>query len=145
MSAINHNLPALRIANELACHYQNLAVSTQRLSTGQRVNSAADDASGVAIGELMRADIAALQQQRIRNVNDAISMTAILIMRFSCKFWQFIMLWFIGNMRIWRRLASFAIHAGAQIRIVARLLSKLTTWHKYGKKAILEDINVRNS
>ena len=53
--------------------YANLANSIQRLSTGMRVNSAADDAAGLAIREGMRADIAALNQG-IRNAQDAISM-----------------------------------------------------------------------
>ena len=47
--------------------------STQRLSSGLRINSAADDAAGLAIRELMRTDIAALQQG-VRNANDAISL-----------------------------------------------------------------------
>ncbi len=47
--------------------------STERLSTGLRINSAADDAAGLAIRELMRADIATLQQGA-RNANDAISL-----------------------------------------------------------------------
>lgn len=71
--AINHNLMAANTANTLNRHYGNLATSTQRLSSGLRVNSAADDAAGLAIRELMRADIAALHQG-VRNVNDAISM-----------------------------------------------------------------------
>ncbi|MDR1776620.1 MAG: flagellin [Desulfovibrio sp.] len=70
---INHNQMASTIANTLTSHYANLATSTQRLSTGLRINSAADDAAGLAIRELMRADIAAMNQG-IRNANDAISL-----------------------------------------------------------------------
>ena len=70
---INHNMMAANVARNLNSHYANLAKSTQRLSTGMRVNSAADDAAGLAIRELQRADIAALQQGA-RNANDAISM-----------------------------------------------------------------------
>ena len=70
---INHNLMATRTANALSSSYGNLATSVQRLSTGLRVNSAADDAAGLAIRELMRADVAALNQG-VRNANDAISM-----------------------------------------------------------------------
>ncbi len=70
---INHNQMAGNIANTLTSHYSNLATSTQRLSTGLRVNSAADDAAGLAIRELMRGDIAALNQG-VRNANDAISL-----------------------------------------------------------------------
>ena len=64
---------ATNVANTLTNHYGNLQTSTQRLSTGLRVNSAADDAAGLAIRELMRTDIAALQQG-VRNANDAISL-----------------------------------------------------------------------
>ena len=70
---INNNLNALNAARTLNGHYGRLAKSVQRLSSGLRVNSAADDAAGLAIREMMRADIAAMQQGT-RNVNDAISM-----------------------------------------------------------------------
>ena len=70
---INHNMMAANVARNLNTHYGKLAQSTQRLSTGLRVNSAADDAAGLAIRELQRADIAALQQGA-RNANDAISL-----------------------------------------------------------------------
>lgn len=70
---INNNANASKIANTLTGHYGNLATSTQRLSTGLRINSAADDAAGLAIRELMRSDITAMQQG-IRNANDAISL-----------------------------------------------------------------------
>ena len=70
---INNNSMATTAANNLNTHYSNLATSTQRLSSGLRINSAADDAAGLAIRELMRADIAALNQG-IRNANDAISL-----------------------------------------------------------------------
>lgn len=71
--AINNNTLAYNSANILQGHYSRLATSTERLSTGLRINSAADDAAGLAIRELMRADISALRQGA-RNVNDAISM-----------------------------------------------------------------------
>ncbi len=70
---INNNANAASVANTLTSHYGNLATSTQRLSTGLRINSAADDAAGLAIRELMRSDITAMQQG-IRNANDAISL-----------------------------------------------------------------------
>ena len=70
---VNHNLMAANVARNLNAHYANLSNSTQRLSTGLRINSAADDAAGLAIRELQRADIAALQQGA-RNANDAISL-----------------------------------------------------------------------
>ncbi len=64
---------ALNTANTLNGHYSRLATSVERLSTGLRVNSSADDAAGLAIRELMRADIAATAQG-VRNANDAISL-----------------------------------------------------------------------
>ncbi len=70
---INHNAMATNVANTLNAHYGNLATSTQRLSSGLRINSAADDAAGLGIRELMRSDIAALNQG-VRNANDAISL-----------------------------------------------------------------------
>jgi len=53
--------------------YGALSPSVQRLSTGMRINSAADDAAGLAIRESMRSDIASLNQG-IRNANDGISL-----------------------------------------------------------------------
>lgn len=70
---INHNMMAMNAARNLSNSYSALAVSTQRLSSGLRINTAADDAAGLAIRELMRSDIASINQG-IRNANDAISM-----------------------------------------------------------------------
>ena len=70
---INHNMMAMNAARNLNASYNRLATSTRRLSSGLRVGTAADDAAGLAIRELMRADIATLNQG-IRNANDAISM-----------------------------------------------------------------------
>lgn len=70
---INHNLMAMNSARNLSDHYGQLSVSTRRLSSGLRIGTAADDAAGLAIRELMRADVASLNQG-VRNANDAISM-----------------------------------------------------------------------
>lgn len=70
---INHNLMAMNAARNLSQSYSDLATSTRRLSSGLRVGTAADDAAGLAIRELMRADIASINQG-VRNANDAISM-----------------------------------------------------------------------
>ncbi|MFZ5810704.1 MAG: flagellin [Thermodesulfobacteriota bacterium] len=70
---INHNLMAMNAARNLSTAYGNLATSTRRLSSGLRVTTAADDAAGLAVRELMRADIASLNQG-VRNANDAISL-----------------------------------------------------------------------
>ncbi len=70
---INHNMMAMTSARNLNTAYSNLSTSVQRLSTGLRINSAADDAAGLAIREGMRAEIASLNQG-IRNAQDGISM-----------------------------------------------------------------------
>jgi flagellin len=70
---INHNLMAANAARNLSSAYGNLSVSTRRLSSGLRITTAADDAAGLAIRELMKADITALNQG-VRNANDAISL-----------------------------------------------------------------------
>ncbi|MBF0529579.1 MAG: flagellin [Deltaproteobacteria bacterium] len=70
---VNHNMMAMTAARNLGIIYGRLSQSTQRLSSGLRINSAADDAAGLAIRELMRADIAVMQQGS-RNASDGISM-----------------------------------------------------------------------
>jgi flagellin len=60
-------------ARHLGMAYDNLATSVERLSSGLRINSAKDDAAGLAVRELIRADIAVLQQGA-RNALDGISM-----------------------------------------------------------------------
>ena len=70
---INHNLMATNAARSLGTSFNNLSNSVRRLSSGLRVGMAADDAAGLAVRELMRADIAALNQG-VRNANDAISL-----------------------------------------------------------------------
>ncbi|UZP68784.1 flagellin [Desulfovibrio mangrovi] len=70
---INHNMMAANVARNLSTSYGKLETSTQRLSSGLRINSAADDAAGLAIRELMRSDVSALNQG-VRNANDAISL-----------------------------------------------------------------------
>ncbi|MGL4207850.1 MAG: flagellin, partial [Candidatus Adiutrix sp.] len=63
---INNNMMAANAARNLGTAYSKLSTSTQRLSSGLRINSAADDAAGLAIREMMRADIATTRQG-IRN------------------------------------------------------------------------------
>jgi flagellin len=73
MLAIKNNLMAANAARYLGESYDNLATSVERLSSGQRINSASDDAAGMAVRELMRADIAVLEQGT-RNAEDGVSM-----------------------------------------------------------------------
>lgn len=70
---INNNLMAMNATRNLNESYGKLATSTRRLSSGLRVGTAADDAAGLAMRELMRADIKTLGQG-LRNANDGISM-----------------------------------------------------------------------
>ena len=70
---INHNLMALTAFNNLTKSYNALSKSVNRLSSGLRINGAADDAAGLAVRELMRSDVTVLNQG-VRNANDAISM-----------------------------------------------------------------------
>ena len=73
MLAIKNNIMAANAARHLGMSYDKLAQSVERLSSGLRINSAKDDAAGLAVRELMRADIAVLQQGA-RNAMDGISM-----------------------------------------------------------------------
>ncbi|MCD6304144.1 MAG: hypothetical protein J7M21_04195 [Planctomycetes bacterium] len=73
MLAIKNNLMADNAARHLGTSYDALAKSVERLSSGLRINSAKDDAAGLAVRELIRADVAALQQGS-RNARDGISM-----------------------------------------------------------------------
>ncbi|MEW6659158.1 MAG: flagellin [Thermodesulfobacteriota bacterium] len=70
---INHNLMAMNASRSLNVSYSRLATSVQRLASGLRINSAMDDAAGLAVREMMRTDIKVLNQG-VRNANDAISM-----------------------------------------------------------------------
>jgi flagellin len=70
---INHNLEAMKASRHLGQGYGKLSKSLEKLSSGLRINSADDDAAGLAIREMMRADIAT-GHQGIRNASDAISL-----------------------------------------------------------------------
>jgi flagellin len=60
-------------ARNLSVLYRDLSTSTRRLSSGLRIQSAADDAAGLAVREVMRTEIAVLNQG-VRNASDAISL-----------------------------------------------------------------------
>ncbi len=70
---INTNLVSLNAQRNLNASQSSLATSMQRLSTGLRVNSAKDDAAGLAIAERMNAQVRGMNVA-IRNSNDAISL-----------------------------------------------------------------------
>jgi len=73
MLAIKNNIMAANAARHLGVSYDALATSVERLASGLRINTAKDDAAGLAVRELMRADIAVLQQGA-RNAQDGISL-----------------------------------------------------------------------
>ena len=73
MLAIKNNIMAVNAARHLGTSYDALAKSVERLASGLRINSAKDDAAGLAVREMMRADIAVIQQGA-RNTQDGISM-----------------------------------------------------------------------
>ena len=70
---INTNLASLNAQRNLATSQGSLGTSMQRLSSGLRVNSAKDDAAGLAIAERMNAQVRGMNVA-IRNANDAISL-----------------------------------------------------------------------
>jgi flagellin len=71
---INTNLVSLNAQRNLTGSQSSLATSMQRLSSGLRVNSAKDDAAGLAIAERMNAQVRGMNVA-IRNANDAISLS----------------------------------------------------------------------
>ena len=73
MSVINTNIAASITANAMKTNQRSMETTMERLSTGMRINSAADDAAGLAIGSKMESQIRGLSQA-IRNANDGISM-----------------------------------------------------------------------
>ena len=72
-SVINTNLMSLNSQRNLSATEGSMAQSIQRLSTGLRVNSAKDDAAGLAIAERMNAQVRGMNVA-IRNANDGISL-----------------------------------------------------------------------
>jgi flagellin len=73
MTVINTNTAATLTANALTKNERAMSQAMERLSTGQRINSASDDAAGLAITSRMTSQINGLNQA-VRNANDGISM-----------------------------------------------------------------------
>ena len=73
MQAINTNVASLNAQRNLNASQSSLSTSLQRLSSGLRINSAKDDAAGLAISERMTSQIRGLDQAS-RNANDGISL-----------------------------------------------------------------------
>lgn len=70
---IQHNIAALNATRQLTTNNNALSKNIQKLSSGYKINSAADDAAGLAISEKMRAQIRGLDQAT-NNANDGISL-----------------------------------------------------------------------
>ena len=73
MSVINTNMSALIATNAIIANDRDQEIAMERLSTGLRINSSADDAAGLAISSRMQAEVSGLNMAT-RNANDAISM-----------------------------------------------------------------------
>jgi flagellin len=73
MTTINTNVQSLNAQRNLAASQSSLSTSMQRLSSGLRINSAKDDAAGLAISERMSAQVRGLNVAA-RNANDGISL-----------------------------------------------------------------------
>jgi len=73
MSVINTNVSALYSQNAMKVNARAMSSAMEQLSTGSRINSAKDDAAGLAIGQTMTAQVRGLNQA-VRNANDGINM-----------------------------------------------------------------------
>ena len=73
MTVINTNVAASITANALTKNERAMHQAMERLSTGQRINSASDDAAGLAVASRMTSQVNGLNMA-VRNANDAISM-----------------------------------------------------------------------
>jgi len=74
MSVINTNISSMQAQNSVRTQGLNLSTAMERLSSGIRINSAKDDAAGLAISTRMTASIRGISAA-IRNANDGISLT----------------------------------------------------------------------
>ena len=73
MTVINTNVSATLASNAIVRNERAMGTAMERLSTGKRINSAADDAAGLAIATKMSSQVKGLEQAA-RNASDAISM-----------------------------------------------------------------------
>ncbi len=70
---INHNLPAMNAHRNMGLNVTHASKAMEKLSSGLRINRAADDAAGLSISEKMRGQIRGMEQAQ-RNVQDGISL-----------------------------------------------------------------------
>jgi flagellin len=73
MSVINTNVSALSAQNALRTNARSMSTNMEQLSTGSRINSAKDDAAGLAIGQSMTSQVRGLNMA-VRNINDGVNM-----------------------------------------------------------------------
>lgn len=73
---ISTNVPSLNAQRNLSANQAGLATTMQRLSSGMRVNTAKDDAAGLAISERMLTQVKGMDAAK-RNVNDGISLAQV--------------------------------------------------------------------
>ena len=73
MTVINTNVSATLASNSIARNERAMSTAMERLATGTRINSAADDAAGLAIASKMTSQVKGLEQAS-RNANDGISL-----------------------------------------------------------------------
>jgi len=73
MATINTNISALGAQNAMKVNARNMSATMEQLSTGRRINSASDDAAGLAIGQNMTAQVRGLDQA-VRNLNDGVNL-----------------------------------------------------------------------
>ncbi len=73
MTVINTNISATLAANAIKKNDREMTTAMERLSTGMRINSAGDDAAGLAIAARMQSQVDGLEQA-VRNANDGIAM-----------------------------------------------------------------------
>ena len=69
---INHNMSALYSARQEGITGTNLSKSMEKLSSGEKINRASDDAAGLAVSEKMRSQIRGLNQAS-RNIGNGVS------------------------------------------------------------------------
>ena len=69
----NTNIPSISASRILSNNRDDLEKAMERLSSGKRINSASDDAAGMAVAAKLRADVQSLNQA-VRNANDAVSL-----------------------------------------------------------------------
>jgi len=73
MATINTNVSALHAQTAMTVNARNMSTTMEQLSTGTRINSAKDDAAGLAIGQNMTAQVRGLNQA-VRNLNDGVNL-----------------------------------------------------------------------